>query len=50
MHKTNIGFTIRINKKRLYPANRLHKFIELEQKMLSQIELLRQSNKTAYIF
>ena len=33
-----------------YPANGLHKFIELKKKLLSQIELLGQSNKTAYIF
>ena len=33
-----------------YPANGLHKFIEFKKKMLSQIELLGQSNKTAYTF
>ena len=33
-----------------YPANGLHKFIEFKKKMLSQIELLEQSNKTAYTF
>ena len=33
-----------------YTANGLHKFIEFKKKMLSQIELLGQSNKTAYTF
>ena len=33
-----------------YPANGLHKFIEFKKKMLSQIKLLGQSNKTAYTF
>ena len=33
-----------------FPANRLHKFIEFKKKMLSQFELLGQSNKTAYTF
>ena len=33
-----------------YPANGLHKFIEFKKKMLSHIELLGQSNKTAYTF
>ena len=31
-------------------ANGLHKCIEFKKKLLSQIELLGQSNKTAYIF
>ena len=30
-----------------YPANELYKFIEFKKKMLSQIELLGQPNKTA---
>ena len=33
-----------------YPANGLYKFIEFKKKMLSHIELLGQSNKTAYTF
>ena len=33
-----------------YPANGLHKSIEFKKKMLSQIKLLGQSNKTAYTF
>ena len=33
-----------------YPANGWHKFIKFKKKMLSQIELLGQSNKTAYTF
>ena len=33
-----------------YPANGLHKFIEYKKNMLLQIELLGQSNKTAYTF
>ena len=33
-----------------YPANGLHKFIEFKKNMLSQIELLGQSNKIAYSF
>ena len=33
-----------------YPTNGLHKFIEFKKKMLSQIELLGKSNKTAYTF
>ena len=33
-----------------YSANELHKFIEFKKKMLSQMELLGQSNKTAYTF
>ena len=33
-----------------YPANGLYKFLELKKKMLSHIELLGQSNKTAYTF
>ena len=33
-----------------YLANGLHKSIAFKQKMLSQIELLGQSNKTAYTF
>ena len=33
-----------------YPANGLHKFIEFKKKMLSEIVLLGQSNKTAYTF
>ena len=33
-----------------YSANGLYKFIEFKKKMLSQIELLGQSNKTAYTF
>ena len=33
-----------------YSASGLHKFIEFKKKMLSQIELLGQSNKTAYTF
>ena len=33
-----------------YPANGLHKFIAFKKKMLSQIELLGQSKKTAYTF
>ena len=33
-----------------YPANGIHKFIEFKRKMLSHIELLRQSNKTAHNF
>ena len=33
-----------------YPATGLHKFIEFKKTMLSQIELLGQSNKTAYTF
>ena len=33
-----------------HPANGLHKFIEFKKKMLSQIGLLGQSNKTAYTF
>ena len=33
-----------------YPANGLYKFIEFKKKMLSQIELFEQSNKTAYTF
>ena len=32
------------------PANGLHKFIEFKKKMLSQIELLGQSNLTAYSY
>ena len=32
------------------PANGLYKFIEFKKKMLSHIELLGQSNKTAYTF
>ena len=33
-----------------YPANGLYKFIEFKKTMLSHIELLGQSNKTAYTF
>ena len=33
-----------------YPANGLHKFIEFKKKMLSQIKLLGQLNKTSYTF
>ena len=33
-----------------YPANGLHKFLEFKKKMLTQIELLGQLNKTTYIF
>ena len=33
-----------------YPANGMHKFIEFKKKMLSQIELLEQSNETACTF
>ena len=33
-----------------HSANGLHKFIEFKKKMISQIELLGQSNKTAYTF
>ena len=33
-----------------YPENGLYKFIEFKKKMLSHIELLGQSNKTAYTF
>ena len=33
-----------------YPANGLYKFIKFKKKMLSHIELLGQSNKTAYTF
>ena len=33
-----------------YPANGLYKSIEFKKKMLSHIELLGQSNKTAYTF
>ena len=33
-----------------YPANGLHEFIDFKKKMLSQIELLGQSNKTLYTF
>ena len=33
-----------------YAANGLHKLIEFKKKILSQIELLGKSNKTAYNF
>ena len=33
-----------------YPANVLNKVIEFKKNLLSQIELLGQSNKTAYSF
>ena len=33
-----------------YSANGLYKFIEFKKKVLSHIELLGQSNKTAYTF
>ena len=33
-----------------YAANGLYKFIKFKKKMLSHIELLGQSNKTAYTF
>ena len=33
-----------------YPANGLHKFIEFKKNMVTQFELLRQSNKTACTF
>ena len=33
-----------------YPANGLHKFMEFKKKIISQTELLGQSNKTAFTF